>query len=526
MKRAPLPPILKDSHPRTVTMLTLKIGAARDGDVIIAGAGPAGASAAAHLADAGFSVILIDHQQFPRDKVCGDFVGPAALLELHSLGIAGLPAFRQTNIIDEAALYLNGRHLITHPIPRMPGMPAHGRVIERKALDQWILERARAAGARVIENTRVQGFAIEPDGVCVSLKGPAGPATLRAQALIGADGSSSVVARLLRGHAVPDRNRIIAMRGYLDGLPDTGNRCDLYFSNETFPGYYWLFPTGPHSANVGIGMVRETLPRNEEHLRQLMLDLISGDPALRARLGGAQLRAPLVGWPLTTYDAALPCVGERVLLAGDAAGLINPLNGEGIQYAMLSGRWAAETLLAARARNDFSQPSLLPYAQRIERELRFDMALARLLVQLIRNRHLTPVWLEALHIIVARARVDPAYAEITGGVLAGLVPARRVLGADIVRKSALQALLSLAGMGAKHLLRGRAHCVRIGLQTGTAAAGVAVSMAADPRAALAWGMGVAGSALELGGGMAGALLRPAAQAITPIDADYKSRSIM
>jgi hypothetical protein len=242
----------------------------------------------------------------------------------------------------------------------------------------------------------------------------------------------------------------------------------------------------------------------------------------------------VVGWPLTTYDATLPCVGERVLLAGDAAGLINPLNGEGIQYAMLSGRWAAETLIAARARNDFSQASLLPYAQRIERELRFDMALARLIVQLIRNRHLTPLWLEALHIIVARARVDPAYADITGGVLAGLVPARRVMGADILRKSALQALLSLAGMGAKHLLRGRAHCVRLGLQTGTAAAGVALSMAVQPRAALDWGLGVAGSALELGGVAAGALLRRdgdataqgQAQAQALAGPAYKSRSIM
>ncbi|UOD27502.1 geranylgeranyl reductase family protein [Massilia violaceinigra] len=509
-------------------MLTLKIAAARDGDVIIAGAGPAGAAAAAHLADAGFSVLLLDHQQFPRDKVCGDFVGPAALLELDNLGISGLPGYRQTNIIHEAALYLNGRHLITHTIPRVAGMPAHGRVIARKELDQWILERARAAGARVLENTRVQGFASDAGGVSVAVNGPAGPATLRAQALVGADGSSSVVARLLRGHTVPDRNRIIAMRAYMDGLPDTGNRCDLYFSDDTFPGYYWLFPTGPTSANVGIGMVRATLPRNEEHLRQLMLRLISSDPALRARLGDAQLRGPVTGWPLSTYDPALPCVGERVLLTGDAAGLINPLNGEGIQYAMLSGRWAAETLLAARARNDWSHASLLPYAQRVERELRFDMALARLIVQLIRNRHLTPVWLDALRIIVARARSDPAYADVTGGVLAGLVPARRVMGADILRKTALQALLSLAGMGARHLLRGRAHCVRLGLQTGTAAAGVALSMAANPRAALDWGLGVAGSALELGGGVAGALLQPGAQATPPAPAAlaYRSRSIM
>jgi geranylgeranyl reductase family protein len=491
-----------------ITVLNLKIAASRDCDVLISGGGPAGAAAAAHLAAAGISVVLADQQGFPRDKVCGDFVGPAALLELQSLGITNLLEYQRTNVIRNASLYLNGRRLITHPLPRINGMPSNGRVIPRKALDEWIINAARTAGATIIENTRVQDFETTAEGVTVVVKGEAGLRKMRARALIGADGSNSLIARRMRGHQVPDKDRIIAMRCYFEGIVNAGDTCDLYFSDDTFPGYYWLFPTGPNSANVGIGMVRETLPQSDAHLRDLMLRRLSSDPALRARVGNAQLQGRIVGWPLTTYNSALDLVDDRVLLVGDAAGLINPLNGEGIQYAMLSGRWAAETLLTACLQDDFSRATLQCYSRRVECELRLDMALARMIVQMIRNRHLTPVWLRALQIIAARANADARYAEITGGVLAGLVPARRVMRLDIVRKTCQQAVLALSTSAAVNLLRGPAHVARLGAGTIRTAAGVVLSMGAQPGAATDWGLGVAGSALELAAECA--LARPAA----------------
>ncbi len=497
-------------------MLRLTIQPKLDCDVIIAGAGPAGAAAAAHLGAAGLKVMLIDRQVFPRDKVCGDFVGPVALLELRSLGITELAEYRRSNVIHEAALYLDGRHLITHPIPRINGMPAHGRVIPRRNLDEWILRAARATGAQVVEGCRVQGFDADALGVRVEVKGREGARTLRARALIGADGSGSLVARVMRGHAAPDDDRIIAVRGYFEGIAGPADRADLYFSGNSFPGYYWLFPTGESVANVGVGMVLDTLPRKEDRLRDLLRHLIEHDRALRDRLGDARLAGQIVGWPLTTYNASLPIVGERVLLIGDAAGLINPLNGEGIQYAMLSGRWAAETLLACAARGDFSCAALSPYARCVERELRYDMALSRLIVQLIRNRSLNPVWLQALRIIVARARGDAAYAEIAGGVLAGLVPASRVISIDIVRKTILQAALSLGLGAARSLLHGPSHLKALGLAASRAAVEAATTMARHPSDSIKWGVGVAGSAIELGAEASRSLLVPAAdRAATP-----------
>lgn len=488
-------------------MLRLSVGPRLDCDVLIAGGGPAGATAAAYLAQAGLKVMLVDRQRFPRDKVCGDFVGPAALIELRSLGITELDAYRRSNVIHEAALYLDGRHLITHGIPQIDDMPAHGRVIRRIELDEWILNAARSRGAQVVEGCRVQGFEVDAGGVRVELKDGGAVRSVRARLLIGADGSGSLVARRLRGGTSADADRIIAVRGYFEGIAGPADRADLYFSGNSFPGYYWLFPTGAASANVGIGMVLDTLPATDEHLRDLLLGLIERDPALRQRLGEARLVSSIGGWPLATYNASQPVVAERVLLTGDAAGLINPLNGEGIQYAMLSARWAAETVVACLASADFSAAALASYARRVERELRYDMALSRLIVQLIRNRSLNPVWLQALRIIVARARGDAAYAQITGGVLAGLVPASRVVSVDIVRKTVMQAALSLGVGTAKSLFQGSLKSV--GWAAGRAAVDTAATMARHPTQSLGWGAGVAASAVELGAEVARNVVAPA-----------------
>jgi flavin-dependent dehydrogenase len=123
-----------------------------DGDVVVVGAGPAGAATAAHLARRGLSVILVDRQQFPRDKVCGDFVGPVALRELHRLGITDLPEYRQSNVIQSAAIHLDGKPLMSCPIPNVQGLPSYGRVVPRMVLDRWIVQAARAAGAHVLES--------------------------------------------------------------------------------------------------------------------------------------------------------------------------------------------------------------------------------------------------------------------------------------------------------------------------------------------------------------------------------------
>jgi flavin-dependent dehydrogenase len=136
----------------------------------------------------------------------------------------------------------------------------------------------------------------------------------------------------------------------------------------------------------------------------------------------------IAGWPLKTYNPRERLVDDRLVLVGDATSLINPLSGKGIQYALHSGRWAAEAIVEGTGRGaaDRRSPRLVP-APALEDDLRFDMAVAGRVVRLIRNRSVTPVWLEALSAIVARARRGPDYARMVGGIRARLLPATSAL---------------------------------------------------------------------------------------------------
>ena len=478
-------------------MVRLRLTAPDDADVIIAGAGPAGSAAAARLAAGGARVLLLDQRSFPRDKVCGDFVGPTALVELEALGITARPEYATTNVVRHAALFLDGRELIRRRLPEVEQLPPYGRCIPRFLLDAWLLDAARGAGARVMEGWRVTGFDVDADGVAVHAEHGVERADLRARLLIGADGSSSAIGRELRGAGPADENRIIAVRGYYEGMSGPADRADLYFSGSSFPGYYWLFPTAATEANVGVGMLLETWPPTPDHLRTLLLDLVASDPALTARLDGATLRGKVVGWPLTTYDPRLPLVSDRVMLVGDAAGFINPLNGEGIQYALVSGRWAAETALACLAAGDCSSRSLMPFADRCERELRYDMALAGLIVQFIRNRHLNGVWLEALKVIAARARIDEEYAHIASGILAGISPARDALSVKVVGRTLDQAVYSALLGVAWTVLKGPGHLTNRGAGLARAGAATATTLLTEPAALMEWVVGLAKQSAEL-----------------------------
>ena len=315
--------------------------------------------------------------------------------------------------------------------------------------------------------------------------------------LIGADGSNTVVGRVMRGKNIAKEDRILAVRAYYEGVGGRSDRAKLYFTEKSFPGYYWLFPTGPGKANVGVGMVLKTLPPVEQHLRDLLKSLVESDPALHSLLKNAKIEGKIVGWPLTTYNPSQQIVGDRVLLVGDAAGLINSLNGEGIQYAMQSGRWAAEIVKQQARSQDFSEQALLAYQQKLEDELRYDMALSNFLVHTIRNRTMNKVWLRALRVITDRAKFDPDYAFVAGGILAGLLPASSAMNPKFVLSTLQQMVFAMGAGVAGSVIRGPKQWSEVGKGTQKLGMDIMKEGFRDPANFVDWGIDMADNVLEL-----------------------------
>ena len=299
-------------------------------DLIIVGAGPAGSAAAlaALQADPDARVALVDAAAFPRDKACGDGIAPQALRELAALGVPdaaeGFMPVGQLRLRSPL-----GREVVAEPREA-------AYVIPRTVFDARLVEAATRVGA-VLLKRRIRTLTISPEGVELA-------PDLRARVVIGADGANSTVRRLLGLPPNPPEHCAVAMRGYASGVPGAPEQL-IEMVAEGWPAYAWSFPIDgpghPDRANVGFGMLRSSLAAREEAGRTALegplSELLPDQPADRASLRAHHL-------PLSTYRPRQP--DGRVLLAGDAASLINPLTGEGIYYAVLSGRLAGTAAIS------------------------------------------------------------------------------------------------------------------------------------------------------------------------------------
>jgi menaquinone-9 beta-reductase len=412
-----------------------------DADVLIVGGGPSGSICAHYLAKAGYKVILIDSENFPRDKICGDFVSPVGLMELKEIGIWDLEDFEKTNVITSATVYLNGLRVISKNLPDIEGLPNYGRVIPRVMLDNWIVDAARKKGVQIITPCSLENYSVNANSVSIDCDHEGHKRHFSVKMIVGADGSYSKVARLLNGRNPLPENKIVAVRAYFENINCESQQAELFFSSKSFPGYYWFFPVSQTKANVGVGMMLENFPKGEFSLKHLLLEIIENDVSFKSRIGNGKLADKIVGFPLSIYNPNAPIVKDRLLLIGDAAGLVNPINGEGIQHAIQSGRWAAESITECLTQNNLTAKSLKSYETKVKREIGYDMSISIIVMQFIRNRNLNPLWLKLLSIMIEQAKKDEKYADIAGGILAGMVPTSKAIKFYFIRKSIYRGLI-------------------------------------------------------------------------------------
>ncbi|WP_339697951.1 geranylgeranyl reductase family protein [uncultured Marixanthomonas sp.] len=466
-----------------------------DCDVLIVGGGPAGSALAYHLAKANIKTIVIEAKKFPRDKVCGDGVSPVALRELHAMGITKTDTFKKANSIDTVGLFMKNDQAHIN-LEKPDDLPFHARIIPRMELDAMIYDTAKKEGAVFYENCRMIDYKVYANKVVTTYKNGKKEGRLISKLIVGADGSRSLVGRKLRGYQPDPAYQLLGLRSYYEGVNGPRNRVDVYFSEENFPGIYWLFPKGETGANVGMAMIFKTCPKEASEVRQCFANHIATNPDLRKRLGNGKATEKIQGWPITFYDSRNPITADRAMLVGEAAGLINPLSGDGIQYAVLSARWAAESLIDCIQQDDCSVDALAGYKKQLEKELAYDFSLSNLLVQFGRNKTLTPLWMTFLNILISRCKNDPKFAAIIAGIFEGTYPSYKALTPDFIMKILLQ-----AGMDANdYLLNGLTQPGQIvtdGAKLAVTTRNTVTELAKNPKAHLSWLADVAGKTLHV-----------------------------
>lgn len=347
-------------------------------DVVVVGAGPAGAAASIALARAGREVTLVDKARFPRDKICGDGLTAGALRLLEDLGLdPGAVASWQR--VDDVVVRGPAGHEVTFPMPR--GNGTYAAVARRTDLDAALVDLARTEGVKVLDGHACTAVTEHDDDVEVAV---AGAGDLRAGFLVAADGMWSPVRRHL-GLATPGyRGEWHAFRQYFTGVgPRAASELFVWFEPDLLPGYAWSFPLPGGRANVGFGIQRGGKVARVQEMATIWPELLER-PHVRAVLGdAAQPEAPHRAWPIPARIDRTVLTARRTLFVGDAAAATDPLTGEGIGQALLTGLLAAEAIVD---HGPAAEGVTAAYRSAARRALVADHRMSMLLIRAVKHR--------------------------------------------------------------------------------------------------------------------------------------------
>lgn len=360
-----------------------------DADVIVVGAGPGGSATATHLARAGIKTLLLEKTEFPREKVCGDGLTPRAVKELLALDI---DLTTQGWIKNKGLRIIGGGHRLELPWPELSVFPDYGLVRTRADLDQILAQKAVAVGADLHESTSVTGPVMEQDRIVgVTTKNAAGEErTYRAPIVVAADGNSSRLSLSMGLTKRDDRPLGVAVRTYFRSPRHEDDWLEswleLWDQDRLLPGYGWVFGVGDGTSNVGLGILNSSPAFANVDYRALLMRWADSMPKEWGYVP-EEMVGPIRGAALPMGFNRTPHFHQGMLLVGDAGGMVNPFNGEGIAYAMESGRIAAETIAEALAsgRDQARDLRLATYPTRLKSEWGGYYTLGRVFVKLIGN---------------------------------------------------------------------------------------------------------------------------------------------
>ena len=372
-----------------------------DADVIVVGAGPSGATTAYYLAQAGLNVLLLEKARFPREKVCGDGLTPRGVKALVAMGVDVGPG---SGWLRNNGLRVIGAGLrLEMPWPELDSYPGYGLVRTRASLDETLARRAQAAGAKLLEGVTVTGPVLDDAGQIVGVaaqseaessnsghpeRSRGATQVFRSRVIVAADGNSSRLSVSMGLRKRDDRPLGVAVRTYYTSPRHDDDYLeswlDLWDGDRLLPGYGWIFGMGDGTSNVGLGLLNTSAAFGNTDYRALLKRWLRSMPEEWGFVEENRTE-PVRGAALPMGFNRTPHYHRGLLLAGDAAGMVNPFNGEGIAYAMESGEILARTIAQALARPTREQAErvLHGYPQALRDAYGGYYALGRVFVQLI-----------------------------------------------------------------------------------------------------------------------------------------------
>ena len=326
-------------------------------DVIIVGAGPAGIICAMQLAKKGYQIALFEKETFPRDKTCGDALSVDILNQLELIDADLAKRFLAfSKKIPSYGVKIIAPSTESFDIPFFyKGIKRSAFIAKRIDFDDFLFNELRQFRTiSIFENSKVCDIKMENDFTRVALQNGE---NYTAQLIVGSDGAHSVVKKILGNNKVNPNHYSAGLRVYYENVShfNEENYIELHFFKEILPGYLWIFPLPNNQANVGIGMLSKYVSKKNVNLKKTLEELLKTHPSLKNRFKNAIPLEKPKGFGLPLGNRKRKISGNRYLLLGDAAGLIDPFSGEGIGNAIRSGRVAAIHLESCFIQHNFSK---------------------------------------------------------------------------------------------------------------------------------------------------------------------------
>lgn len=368
--------------------------AASEADVIVVGAGPAGSTTAAYLAQHGLSVTLLEKSTFPRDKVCGDGLTPRATRELIKLGI---DTSEENGWLHNKGLrvYAGRKEPFYFDWPELKDFPNYGVSRKRADFDKLLADRAVELGAEMVQGANVTAPILDDrTGRIVGVTTKTGE-SYRAPLVVAADGNSARLPIAMGLNKIDSRPMGVAVRTYYKTPRHDDNYLESWLElwdgepdkSTLMPGYGWVFPMGDGTSNVGLGVLSTSKGFGKTDYKALMRRWLDNTPEEwgfreENRLG------PIQGAALPMSLNRQPLYGRGLLLVGDSGGMVSPFNGEGIAYGMEAAGYAALAIADAHARGvgtKEAERALQGYPAKMRAELGGFYRLGTVFVRLIGN---------------------------------------------------------------------------------------------------------------------------------------------